>query len=480
MSEQGEVQHSREAHEIEIPLAFRLAHLGIDTSAVYPKLTAQQIATALGVDSNIVRRPLKKFDIETERMYHERQQKYYDYYPQYTVDLIREEQEWREWYLSFPQRVNANQVADAIGRSHGWAVKTLSELYPDAPKQRNGHKSRLYPKVAIQKLRDITFATPPDENWPTLPRLIEFTRRDRTWVQNRLSQTSIRPETRRQVLTGREFPHYPPDTFDVLQEFMNVIPPPAGNWLTAHAIEDLIDKSGNWVAKRLEDSYLSTGEPRLDDMGVERIHYPPATVQLLKKDLEQLNSHERAGDWATISTLEARLGMHAVTLSRLMERIEVESEMRLDLKNRPKLHFSPETQTRLAEKAMEVYGYLYAGDWVTFSVAQKIIGRSAGWIKAQFEEYEIPSEIRLDKSRHPLEHYDIEVINQIKALADTLDAGSMVSIDDIAERLHTSKGWVIRRLPMTSVVPEKRFSRFGRFIDHYPESIIDVLMGVNK
>ncbi len=476
MTEQGELQSSVELQEVEIPLAFRLAHLGIDTAAIYPKLTAQQIADTLGIDSNLVRRPLKKFDIETERMFHEHLQEYFDYYPQYTLDLIREEREWREWYLSFPQRVNANQVAEAIGRSHGWATKTLSELYPNAPKQRHGHKSRLYPRVSIQKLRDITFATPPDENWPTIPRLVEFTGHDRTWVLNRLSQTSIRPESRRQAVTGREFPHYPSDVFDVLKDFMDVTPPPAGNWLTAYAIEDLLCKSGNWVTKRLEDSYLSTGEPRLDDMGVERIHYPPATVQLLKDELEQLNSHEVAGDWATISTLEARLGMHAVTLTRLMEKIEVESEMRLDLKGRPKLHFSPETQIKLAEKAMETYGYPDAGGWVTFTVAQKIIGRSAGWIRAQFVERRISSEIRLDKSRHPLEHFDIEVINQIKELGDTLDAGSMLSIDDIAERLQKSKVWVIPRLAKTKVSPEKRFSRFGKFIDHYPESIIEDLM----
>lgn len=141
MTEQGELQSSVELQEVEIPLAFRLAHLGIDTAAVYPKLTAQQIADTLGVDGNLVRRPLKKFDIETERMFHEHLQEYFDYYPQYTLDLIREEREWREWYLSFPQRVNANQVAEAIGRSHGWAAKTLGELYPNVPKQRHGHKS---------------------------------------------------------------------------------------------------------------------------------------------------------------------------------------------------------------------------------------------------------------------------------------------------------------------------------------------------
>jgi hypothetical protein len=478
MTERDEPQNSIESEDIEISLSFRLAHLGIDTAAIYPKLTAQQIADVLGVDSNAVRRPLKNFDIETEQMFHEHQQEYFDYYPHYTLDLIREEREWREWYLSFPQKVNANQVAEAIGRSYGFVSKTLSELYPNTRKQKHGHNSRLYPRVSIQKLRDITFATPPDENWPTIPRLVEFTGHDRAWVLNRLSHTSIRPESRRQAVTGREFPHYPPDVFDVLQGFMNNTPPPAGNWLTANAIEDLLGKSGNWVAKRLEDSYLPSGEPRLDDMAVERIHYPPSTVQSLKDELVQLNSHEIAGNWATISTLKARLGMHAVTLTRLLDQIEVESELRLDLKGRPKLHFSPETQAKLATVAMEIYAYPEAEGWVTFTVAQKIICRSAGWIRAQFNELGISPEIRLDKSRRPLDHFDIEVIIKIKDLGDTLDAGSMLSIDDIAERLNKSKTWVISRLAKINITPEKRFSKFGKFIDHYPESIIDSITDI--
>lgn len=130
---------------------------------------------------------------------------------------------------------------------------------------------------------------------------------------------------------------------------------------------------------------------------------------------------------------------------------------------------------RLAPKAMEVYGCPDAGGWVTFSVAQKIIGRSAGWIRAQFEERGIASETRLDKSRHPLEHFDIDTINEIKQFGVMLDAGSMLSLDDIAERVGKSKIWVIPRLAKITAKPEKRFSRFGKFIDHYPESIVDEL-----
>jgi hypothetical protein len=308
--------------------------------------------------------------------------------------------------------------------------------------------------------------------------LVEFTGHDRDWVLNRLAQTPIRPEIRRQAATGREFPHYPPDTFAVLEEAMETVSPPAGDWLTMHAIAQTLGRSGNWVSRRLEENWLFTAEPRLDDMGVERIHYPPSTVQALQDELMELKGYEDVGDWATKSTLAAKLGMHAVTLTKVMRQIEVESEMRLDLKGRPKLHFSPETQARLAEKAIELYGYPEADGWVTFSVAQKIIGRSASWIRQQFDEHGVQSEIRLDSSRRPAEHFNPEIVEQIKRYGDTLNAGSMVSIDDIVEETQKSRVWVMTRLDKLNAQSEKRFSRFGKFIDHYPGSIISDLLKI--
>ena len=53
MTEQGESRVSVELQEVEIPLSFRLAHLGIDTAAIYPKLTAQQIADTLGIEYRV-------------------------------------------------------------------------------------------------------------------------------------------------------------------------------------------------------------------------------------------------------------------------------------------------------------------------------------------------------------------------------------------------------------------------------------------
>lgn len=187
-----------------IPLAFRLVHLGIDVSDSRPSMTTGAIAAELGTDSHSVRRRLIKYGVEPGLPPEANQDANFSYYPAYIIDLLRSEKTWHDWCLTLPNRMNTNQIAEAVGRSYGWTKKNLSELYPNARSQKTGHQSRLYPRVAVQTLRDMTMATPPGENWPTMPRLLEFTGHDRDWVLNRLARTAIRPETRREAVTGRE------------------------------------------------------------------------------------------------------------------------------------------------------------------------------------------------------------------------------------------------------------------------------------
>lgn len=460
---------------LNIPLEYRLIHLNIDTSAVYPKVTAGTIANSLGLDGNQVMRALVKYDIPSESLFNERQQQNFDYYPFYITDLIRGQREWREWYLSLPQRMNAHHIAEAVGRSYGWTIKILRDNYPNASQQSFGHRSRLYPRAAVEKLHEMTLSTTPDVSWYSVPQLEELAGHDREWVLNRLARTTIRPEQRRHPIIGREYSYYPPDSVDVLEEASLQVPEPAGDWLTASGLERFTEKSYNWITKRLEGKYIALGEPRLDDMGVERIHYPPSVADALMHEHAAVQAHEKAGDWATISTLSVRLGMHAVTLTKLTREISAESEMRLDKKDRLKQHFSPQAQEQLAAKAIEVYGYPDADGWVTFTVAQKIIGRSAGWINAEFRARNVVGETRLDKSSHPVVHYDPDIIQAMKDYGDTLDAGTMVSILDIMKQTQKSRIWVNARLEEASIMPKKRFSVSGRFIDHYPVSILEQL-----
>jgi hypothetical protein len=470
-----------QAAPIEIPTAYRLAHLGIDTSNVYPKLTAQGVADALGVDSNAVRRDLagKYHDIEPEELLSEHNVDYFDHYPHYMVELIREERAWRDWYYTLPSRLSTHKVAESVGRSWGWTKKTLEELYPNTPQQKKGHKSRFYSKVAVKQLRDMTLATAPDENWPTIPTLEKLTGRSREWVLNRLAVTTIRPEQRRQVSTGRVFPHYPPDSIEVLEEAMEQRPQPAGNWLTASGIEVATGRSAAWVNKRLEEKYIATGEPRLDDMSNERIHYPPPTIAALIEESIKQGEYEPAGDWSNRRELRDEIGLHGVTLARVMTQIEVEAELRLDKKGIPRIHYSPETKQQLAAKALELYGFPEANGWVTFTVAMKIIGRPARWIDEEFAKRGAVPETRLDKSRHAVDHYDPEIVQAIKEYGDTLDAGTMVSTFDILERTGKSSSWLNPRLKALGIQPVFKFSKRNRWVGHYPESIIDSLLNMD-
>ena len=196
MSDSMETQPPALNEITEIPLAYRLAHLGIDTATIYPKLTISQIADELELDWNQVRRPLDQYGLEPELIFPADKQEYVDHYPYYALELMREERAWWEWYRTLPQYLTGYQIAEGIGRSRGWTIKTLDVLYPNPRRQKYGRKSLLYPRTAVKKLRDLTFATPPDENWPTMPKLIDFTGHDREWILNRLAQTSIRPEIR--------------------------------------------------------------------------------------------------------------------------------------------------------------------------------------------------------------------------------------------------------------------------------------------
>ncbi len=414
---------SNSNHELisfeDIPLEYRLAHLGIDSTIIHPKLTATAIASSLELDTTPVTRDyLRRYDIEPEIGIHPDTDREVELYPHYVLEFIREEKAWRDWYRTLPTYMNTKQIAEGVGRSYGWTTKTLQSLYPNARRPRGNTRSRVYHRKAVKELRELTFATPPDEDWYSIPMLVETIGKDRDWILKRLDQQTIRPELRRQASTGREFPYYPPETIMILRDAVSEAALPAGDWLTANALEEVTGKSTVWVSKRLKEQFDVLGEERLDDMGVERIHYPPSVREALENEVAELHEYAEADDWVTISTLRRKLGLHAVTITRIIRQAEIESEMRLDKKGRPKQHFSPQAQARLAQIAFERLSHPEAGEWLTLTEVQKILGRPKEWIRSQFAERSITPEIRLDKSRRPAEHYDPAQIAEIKREID--------------------------------------------------------------
>lgn len=396
------------------PLESRLAHLGVDSSSVEPKITAGAIALQLDIHSNQVRRMLQRFNVESEYIQSQDggRRGGYEYYPHYATEFVQEEKAWRDWYLTLPKRMSTGQIAEAVGRSYGWTEKTLAEFYS----RKSKHPSQqplLYSRDAVKKLREITLSTPPDEDWHTIPTLATLTGKSRDWILNQLEASSVRPENRRQAATGRDFPHYPPETLVLLFEANQKIPEPAGDWLTANALVLKTGKSTNWVRKRLDKDFIALGEPRLDDMTVIRIHYPPLVLEAMLREIEEVAGYPDAGDWVLLSNLRRSLGVHAVTLTRMMEQIEVETEIRIDMKGRPKQHLSPNTQRQLAKLVLDRLSHPDANGWLTFTEVQKRIEQTSTWIRKELEAQGITPEIRLDGSKRPAEHYNPELIQQI-------------------------------------------------------------------
>lgn len=360
------------------PLDYRLAHLGIDISLSEPKLTPGAIAQRLDLESIQVRRILQRFNVESEYLplQNEGSQELHEHYPVYAVKFVQEERAWREWFLTLPDKMNTNQIAEAVGRSYGWTEKTLKELYPRKRRQPD-QRSFMYPRDVVKRLREIIFSTPPDEDWYTVLALAKLVGKERSWILSKLESTSIQPEPRRQTATGRNFPHYPPETLSVLLDSARETPKPAGDWLTANALETATGKSRNWVHKRLSQQFSEIGELRLDDMLAERIHYPTSVLETMRQEIAELADYSEAEDWVPLSSLRHSLGVHAVTLTRMMKQIDVETETRIDKKGRLKPHFSPRTQQQLAKLVLDRLSHPEAGGWLTFTEVQKRIGRPA-------------------------------------------------------------------------------------------------------
>ncbi len=332
----------------DIPLDYRLAHLGINPQMTGEPQTAEKIGEEIGTNAKWIHRLMVRFGVVPKLDAHPQNNlEDVKFYPAFATELAREEYEWRQHYLLLPSRMNANQISEEVGRSYGWTTKTLNGLYPNPPRQRSSYKSLTYPRIAVQHLRDLTIATPPDENWHTLGKLKEITGFDREWIEKVLNKAGLKPEERRAVLTGRELLHYPPEAEEILREAAERRAPPAGNWLTVQTIEDLLSKSHPWVQSRIDKYFSNLGELRQDDNKVERVHYPGNVLSALQEELDIINVTPEAKDWSTISALESELGKHALTLKKLLEKDALRPRMRLNKKGYISPHYSPAVKIHL-------------------------------------------------------------------------------------------------------------------------------------
>lgn len=243
-------------------------------------LTAKAMANELGVDWGWVIRRLPQLSSPGEPRKHPRAGVFTHYPPECLEELriIREEE---KSYPPYGDYLAMAQLAKGCKRSLVWVTNRLSQMGVTPEKRIDpvGKVGDYYPPEVLSKLQAMAKEHPESGDWLTINQLARMADVDREWVKSRIAARGIPPETRRIPGSGKLADHWPPELGEDLKLEAEAIPL-AGSWLTAHAMEQLLDRSFNWVRRHLAP-YAHLSQWRRDQHGVPRLHYSPTVFNRL-------------------------------------------------------------------------------------------------------------------------------------------------------------------------------------------------------
>lgn len=309
----------------------------------------QLIAVQLGTSDRQVERIIKTLGIEGDKTLIDSDVEV-TVYPPFTAGVVGDELAWRAAFRSLPTYIRKSTLIEHTGRSKGWTDKHLEELQikPIRRKQDNGKVINLYRKTILKTLRKINMAVPLDEGWYNLGQLSSYIGADRSWIEKQLAGNGFEPQQRRSTLTGRVTSHYPPDSIHEIMKLAERRAEPGGEWLTAHAISELIGRSYSWVSKRLEE-HKALSVLKLDDYMNSRKHYAPNIVDLLRSESERLHALPEHSDYLNIHVLARRMGRATLWAELALDTLAIEPTEVKDRLGRPRQAYPPSVLAVLEE-----------------------------------------------------------------------------------------------------------------------------------
>lgn len=261
--------------------------------------------------------------------------------------------------------------------------------------------------------------------------------------------------------------------FVSVQKLVTSFYPPAGDWMNAYQLATLTDKSVRWVEYRLERDGAQ-GEARMSLTG-PRVHYPPAVAEKLKLEADGLIPAE---GWKTLKGIAREVGRGQGWVEKVIDRLGLVAEDRIDNAGRVWPHFSPEDVERIRCEAEAI---LPAGDWLCLEDIARSLGRvkSTPWVEARLKElFPNSSETRIARSRvQDLPHYPPEVVEVLRKLQEEgKPAEDWLSIQQIAKQTGKSEPWVKKQLEEN--FPTSAEKRIGVRVlpsPHYPPGVAEVI-----
>jgi len=245
--------------------------------------------------------------------------------------------------------------------------------------------------------------------------------------------------------------------------------PPADGWLTLSDLVSMTGRSDTWVQSTIRKERLPSGEKRVKN-GSSCLCFPPEVATRLNT---LANKIPKAGKWMTASAIARHLQKGEKWVqSRIAENFANRGEVRIGSQGTANTHYPPSVIRGLEQMSGAARE---RGEWMTVNQIAKFIGRDSSWVKRRLEnDHSAEGELRVDRTGKKVLHFSPDIVRALKEQAVIHpQAGSWLSINDLAKKLQRDRSWVERRIRDNfSSIGEMRLSRSGRSCIHFPPRIV--------
>lgn len=250
------------------------------------------------------------------------------------------------------------------------------------------------------------------------------------------------------------------------------------SWLTTRDLSDGIEVDYSWVVRRLLD-LSSPGEIRLSGIrGEPTVHFPPESLDELRKMKEEITAPPTSGEEFTIAELARKLGRHPFWVEKQLLLKGIDPSYRRHKSHRVLAYYSASDLEALRG---EDERYKSLGRWVTIPAIAYSVGMDREWVIDRLQDLGVEGEPREHPNfRRVYMSYPRSVLSRLRNLAETRENPSegWMTENALVDMLGRSHNWVRRRIARYQPTGEMRIDERGALRTHYSPEFVQQLLKI--
>lgn len=330
-----EMSYEQELANTPVPFQNRVDFLSIYIKQSVQRRTDSEIARKLGIGLDAVHRMAERVGAQSCVL----ESGAIEYEP-YVREVIAEELYYQRNYDELAEYVSAPELSSYVGRDVRWIRRSTYALgyYPEPKTMKRGREDGGYPKRAALMLRNLLLHTPPANEHYALIEIKQATGRGSNWIRSLMEKEELSTSLRISATDGRISPHVTQEVFDLIVHASEQLPPPAGDWLTAHRITVMLGANIHWVKAQLE-GYKEVAKYLTADNNEVLLHYPPEVYAILKAEYEKPSEYKPPEGRVTEKALAIKMGRTVRWVQNRREFIEQFGDTRKRAGGSPRTYY---------------------------------------------------------------------------------------------------------------------------------------------